>query len=170
MMPPMLEALPAGPAGKLRSTYRVLKDPFASLPMWQKRFGDPFTIPTMNGTVVMTGDPKLVKEIFAADPNVFAPWAAQAIGPTIGEASVLALGEPRHMRERKLLMPAFHGERMRAYAETMASVAERRFTEVAGAGRFVALDLAQSISLEIIVRAVFGAQDDARARELSAAV
>ena len=166
----MLDALPAGPAGKLRSTYRVLRDPFASLPEWQKRFGDPFTIPTVNGTVVMTGDPKLVKEIFAGDPATFAPWAAKAIGPTIGQASVLALEEPRHMKERKLLMPPFHGERMRAYGDIMGSVAERRFAEVAGAPRFQALDLGQSISLEVIVRAVFGAQDDARAQELSRAV
>lgn len=156
----MLERLPAGPAGKLRSTHRVLRNPFASLAAWQKRFGDPFTIPTVNGTVVMTGDPKLVKEIFAADPATFAPWAAKAIGPTIGNASVLALTEPRHMKERKLLMPPFHGERMRAYAETMARVAERRFAEVAGSQRFLALELGQSISLEVIVRAVFGAQDD----------
>ena len=170
MMPAMLEALPAGPAGKLRSTYRVLRNPFESLPDWQRRFGDPFTIPTVNGTVVMTGDPKLVKEIFAGDPAVFAPWAAQAIGPTIGQASVLALAEPRHMKERKLLMPPFHGERMRAYAEIMGRVAERRLDAVVGAQKFLALELGQSISLEVIVRAVFGAQDDARAQELSHAV
>jgi cytochrome P450 len=166
----MLETLPAGPAGKLRSTYRVLRDPFASLPEWQRRFGDPFTIPTVNGTVVMTGDPKLVKEIFAGDPATFAPWAAQAIGPTIGRASVLALTEPRHMKERKLLMPPFHGERMRAYGEIIAGVAERRLGEAAGSQRFQALELGQSISLEVIVRAVFGAQDDARAQELAQAV
>jgi len=166
----MLEVLPHGPAGKLRSTYRVLRDPFESLPQWQRRFGDPFTIPTMNGTVVMTGDPKLVKEIFAGDPDTFAPFAAQALGPTLGQASLLALHEPRHMQHRKLLMPPFHGERMRAYAEIMASVAERRLAEVAGAPRFLALELGQSISLEIIVRAVFGAQDDARAQQLASAV
>jgi cytochrome P450 len=166
----MLETLPAGPAGKLRSTYRVLRDPFASLPEWQKRFGDPFTIPTVNGTVVMTGDPKLVKQIFAGDPATFAPWAAKAIRPTLGQASLLALDEPRHMKERKLLLPTFHGERMRAYAEIIGRVAERRFGEVAGSPRFLALELGQAISLEVIVRAVFGAQDDARAQELSRAV
>jgi cytochrome P450 len=170
MIAAMLETLPAGPAGKLRSTYRVLRNPFDALPDWQKRFGDPFTIPTVNGTVVMTGDPKLVKEIFAGDPATFAPWAAQAIGPTIGQASVLALTEPRHMKERKLLMPPFHGERMRAYGEIFGRVAERRFGEMAGRDRFLALEVGQSISLEVIVRAVFGAQDDARAQELSRAV
>lgn len=169
-MPLMLARLPAGPAGKLRSTYRILRDPMASLPAWHRRFGDPFTIPTVNGTVVMTGDPKLVKEIFAASPSVFAPFATQGIGPTIGDGSLLALHEPRHMRERKLLMPAFHGERMRTYAETMAVVAAQQFGEAAGSAQFSALELAQSISLEVIVRAVFGAQDDARARVLSDAV
>jgi cytochrome P450 family 110 len=166
----MLDTLPAGPAGKLRTTYRILRDPMGSLPAWHRRFGDPFTLPTVNGTVVMTGDPKLVKEIFAASPSTFAPFATQGIGPTIGEGSLLALHEPRHMRERKLLMPPFHGERMRAYAEGMASVAAQQLASAAQSPRFAALELAQSISLEVIVRAIFGAQDDARAKVLADAV
>jgi cytochrome P450 family 110 len=166
----MLETLPDGPAGKLRTTYRILRDPMKSLPLWHEKYGDPFTVPTVNGTVVMTGDPKLVKEIFAANPSTFAPFATQGIGPTIGEGSLLALHEPRHMRERKLLMPAFHGERMRNYAGVMADVAARKFDEATASSRFTGLDLAQAISLEVIVRAVFGAQDDARAEALADAV
>ena len=166
----MLATLPPGPAGSLRTTYRILRDPMSSLPAWQERYGDPFTLRTVNGTVVMTGDPKLVKEIFAASPSTFAPFATQGIGPTIGEGSLLALHEPRHMRERKLLMPAFHGERMRAYAEIMSKAASRHFGEAASSNRFAALEVGQSISLEVIVRAVFGAEDDARAKVLAQAV
>jgi cytochrome P450 family 110 len=166
----VLETLPDGPAGKLRTTYRILRDPMQSLPMWHARYGDPFTVPTVNGTVVMTGDPKLVKEIFAASPSTFAPFATQGFGRTMGEGSLLALHEPRHMRERKLLMPAFHGERMRNYAELTADVAARRFGEAVGSPRVGGLELAQEISLEVIVRAVCGAQDDARAEALAHAV
>ncbi|MBC8066794.1 MAG: cytochrome P450, partial [Deltaproteobacteria bacterium] len=163
-------ALPDGPKGKLRSTYRVLRSPFEDLPRWQQRYGDPFTIPTVNGTVVMTGDPALVKQIFAADPDIYGPWAVQALGPTVGKGSMLIIKGERHTRERKLLMPAFHGERMRAYAELMSDVAARRFAAVAGSPRYTTLSVAQGISLEVIVRAVFGANDDARVEALSAAV
>jgi cytochrome P450 family 110 len=163
-------ALPDGPPGRLRSTYKVLRSPFEDLPRWQQRYGDPFTIHTVNGTVVMTGDPALVKTIFAADPDIYGPWAAQALGPTVGPASMLLITGERHTKERKLLMPAFHGERMRAYAELMSDVAARRFGHVAGQAQYSTLELAQAISLEIIVRAVFGAQDDDRAAALERAV
>lgn len=148
----------------------MLRSPFESVPAWQRKFGDPFTVPTVNGTVVMTGDPRLVKEIFGASPGVFGAWAAQALVSTIGAGSVLALDEPRHMRERKLLMPPFHGERMRAYGRTIANVARERFAAAAGRPSFAALELAQSISLEVIVRAVFGARNDATAHALQTAV
>jgi cytochrome P450 family 110 len=165
----MLETLPAGPTGKLRTTYRIVRDPLGSFPAWQQRFGDPFTVSTVNGTVVVTGDPKLVKEIFAAPPSIFAPWATQNVGSLLGEASLLALHEPRHMLERKLLMPPFHGERMRTYADAMCEVTKRQLAETAHCPRFSALALVQSISLQIIVRSIFGAQDDARTKVLSEA-
>ncbi len=164
------QQLPAGPKGMLRSTYKVLRSPFLDLPRWQERYGDPFTIPTVNGTVVMTGDPALVKQIFAADPEIYGPWAVKAIAPTVGAGSMLIIEDARHTRERKLLMPAFHGERMRAYAELMSEVAAHRFAAVAGGATYTTLGVAQSISLEVIVRAVFGANDDARVAVLSEAV
>jgi cytochrome P450 len=163
-------ALPAGPAGKLRSTYRVLRSPFRDFPRWAKEYGDPFTIPTVNGTVVITGDPELIKTIFAADPELYGPWAVDALGPTLGQRSVFMLEGAKHTRERKLLAPPLHGDRMRAYADTIAEVARRRFGAVAGASRVITLELAQQISLEVITRAIFGADDDTRSLALQAAV
>lgn len=166
----MNTALPAGPSGKLRSTYRVLRSPFRDFPRWAARYGDPFTIPTVNGTVVITGDPELVKTIFAADPDLYGPWAVDALGPTLGQRSVFMLEGAKHTRERKLLAPPLHGDRMRAYAGVIADVARRRFAAVSGASRVVTLELAQQISLEVITRAIFGADDDARSLALQSAV
>lgn len=163
-------ALPAGPRNRLLSTFKVLRSPFVDLPRWARRYGDPFTLPTVNGTVVMTGDPALVKTIFAANPEIYAPWAVQAIAPILGPGSVLILEGQPHTRERKLLMPPLHGDRMRAYADTMAQVATRRLAQAEDASRVIGIDLMQSISLDVITRAVFGAEDDAGAQALEHAV
>jgi cytochrome P450 len=166
----VITELPAGPSGKLRSTYRVLRSPFRDFPRWAAQYGDPFTIPTVNGTVVMTGDPELVKAIFSADPDLYGPWAVDALGPTLGQRSIFMLEGAKHSRERKLLAPPLHGDRMRAYADTIADVARRRFAAVEGGSRVVTLELAQQISLEVITRAIFGADDDTRSRVLQSAV
>ncbi len=162
--------LPPGPSGVLRSTYRVLRSPFRDFPRWSAQYGDPFTIPTVNGTVVMTGDPALIKIIFGADPDLYGPWAVDALGPTLGQRSVFMLEGAAHSRERKLLAPPLHGDRMRAYADVIAGVARRRFAAAADASRVVTLDLAQQISLEVITRAIFGADDDERSLALQAGV
>lgn len=166
----MLQSLPAGPKGALRNTLRLVRDPGGNQLRWRDRFGDPYTVPAINGHVVMTGKPDLVKAILAAEPDTYAPWAPRALEPTLGPGSLLTLEEPAHMRERKLLMPPFHGERMRAYADLMAETALRRLTTAATRPRFSMLELAQAISLEVIARAVFGAQDETRARALADAV
>lgn len=166
----MSALLPAGPSGVLRSTYRVLRTPFRDFPRWAARYGDPFTIPTVNGTVVITGDPELVKVIFSADPDIYGPWAVAALGPTLGQRSVFMLEGAAHTRERKLLMPPLHGDRMRAHADVIAAVARRRFAACEEASRVITLELAQAISLEVIIRAIFGARDDARAQALQHAV
>jgi len=154
----------------LRSTYRVLRSPFRDFPRWSSRYGDPFTIPTVNGTVVLTGDPALIKVIFGADPEIFGPWAVDALGPMLGQRSIFMLEGAPHTRERKLLMPPMHGDRMRAYADGIVDVARRRFGAVVDAPRVSALELAQGISLEVITRAIFGARDDASAARLQRAV
>lgn len=166
----MVTALPDGPRNRLLSTIKVLRSPFVDLPRWLARYGDPFTIPTVNGTVVMTGDPALVKTIFAAPPSTYLPWGVDAVAPMLGPGSVLMLEGDRHTRERKLLMPPLHGERMRAHAQTMAEVARRHLAAADGASRVIAMDLMQAISLEVIARAIFGAQNDAQARALEHAV
>lgn len=166
----MNSALPAGPSGALRTTYKVLRSPFRDFPQWSARYGDPFTVPTVNGTVVMTGNPEHIKTIFAADPDIYGPWAVEALGPTLGSRSIFMLEGAPHTRERRLLAPPLHGDRMRAYGEVIADVARRRFDEVAGASSVVMLELAQSISLEVIARAIFGARDQARAQTLQYAV
>lgn len=158
-----------GPRSRLLATYEFLTDPYASTLAWRDAYGDPFLARTVNGDVVMTGRPEHLKTIFATSPDAFVPFGVKAIAPIVGEHSLLILGGEAHRRERKLLMPPFHGPRMRTYAETMRDVTIRRLDAAVGSVITVQ-ELAQQITLEIIVRAIFGVEDAAEVDEISRSV
>ena len=82
----------------------------------------------------------------------------------MGPNSTLLLDGAEHMRHRKLLLPPFHGERMREYGELMAEVAERHVAQWPKDQPFSAIDSTQAITLEVIQRAVFGIEDGRAAR------
>ncbi|MEZ4448409.1 MAG: cytochrome P450 [Nannocystaceae bacterium] len=154
--------LPPGPRSTLLSTYRALKSPFEHYREWQETYGDPYTVPALNGTVVITGDPALVQQIFTADADTYDPFAVEASAPLVGDQSVILVAGDRHRRLRKLMSPPFHGARMRAYGRLMIDVARRAIARLEPGRPFNALATTQGISLEIIVRAVFGVDDPAR--------
>lgn len=161
---------PPGPAIRLWSTYQVLAHPLTSMPGWFRRYGDPMLVPTINGNVVMTARPELVKQIFAAPGSTYGTFAAKGTAALTGPRSLFQLrGEP-HRRHRQLIMPAFHGSRMRAYAAAMQEITRETMGSAVGAGRVVLHDLTQRISLEVILRTVFGVQDPARVKAFSTAI
>jgi len=158
-----------GPRGRVLPTFRYLRDPYGTTLAWRAAYGDPFFMHALNGDILMTGRAEHLRRIFAAPPESFAPFGVRALAPVVGESSVLVLGGARHKRERKLLMPPFHGARMRAYAETMREVALRRFSAAVGTVTTMQ-ELAQQITLEIIVRALFGLEDQAEVDTASRAI
>ena len=158
-----------GPRGRLTSTFRFLRDPYRSTLAWRDTYGHPFFVRTVNGNVVMTGQPAHLRAIFAAPPETFVPFGVRAVGSVVGPKSVLVLGGEPHRRERKLLLPPFHGARMRAYAETMRDVAMRRLAAAVDRPVLVQ-ELAQQITLEIIVRAIFGLDEPAEVDALSRSI
>lgn len=154
--------LPPGPRSKILTTNRVLAKPFEWFPKWRERYGDPYRLPVMNGTVTMTGDRGLIKEIFATSPDNYDPWAPQTVTPFAGPGSLLVVNGDRHKRDRKLMNPPFHGDRMRSLSAGMAEAARRHVARAAEAGETTILELGQETSLEIIIRAVFGVSGDDR--------
>lgn len=153
--------LPPGPrAPKLLTTHRLLAEPSKYMTQWRDRFGDPFTASAVNGTVVVTGRPDLIEAMFRADARDYDPFAAEAVAPLVGERSLFTLRGEAHRRERKLVMPPFHGARMRAYADTMAEAATAGFAPLADGTTHRMQDAMQAISLDVILRAVFGLEDD----------
>lgn len=139
------------------NTFRFAAYPYETLRDMRARYGDPFYTQTLNGNLVVTAEPELIREVFGnRDPELFSVFAGSAMEALFGTQSVLILhGEP-HRRERKLLTPPFHGERMRAYGSVMVEATRRAFAALAPGQPLVAIERATAISLEVIVRAVFG--------------
>lgn len=161
-----MTALPPGSSSTLINTYRFAVRPYETMRDMRARYGDPFFASALNGRVVMTAEPELIREIFAnRDGELFGVFASGATEALLGTQSLLTLfGEP-HRRERKLLTPPFHGDRMRAYGTMMVEAARRAFADLELGREFVALDRTTEISLEAIVRAVFGVEEHERVRE-----
>src|SRR5918994_62813 len=121
--------LPPGPrAPALVQGLRYLRNPLDFLTRFQGRYGDIFTVNfPFFGRVVYVAGPELVKEAFTGSPAVFHAGEANAtlLEPVLGPSSILTLDDEAHMRQRKLLLPPFHGERVRRYGEMIEEVTRR---------------------------------------------
>jgi cytochrome P450 len=163
--------LPPGPrAPSLFQAIGWWSRPTAYLERCRARYGGRFTIrlPGQSPFVIIS-DAEEIKQIFQAPPDVLHPGeGAKILEPIIGAHSVILLDEAPHLRQRKLLLPAFHGENMQRPASSMAELTER---ELAGWPREEPLALhprLQQLTLEIILRAVFGLQRGAQLDALRA--
>ncbi len=159
---PPAEALPRGP--KLPPLALTLV--WALAPTWvldrcSRRYGEAFTLTfgPSGRKLVMLSDPDAVKAVFTAPPEV-APSAAGAspIAPVMGPSSVIVLTGPEHMRQRKLLLPPFHGERMREYADVIVEATKRSMAEWPIGEAMKLSKRTRAITLEVILRAVFGVE------------
>jgi cytochrome P450 len=159
---PVPEGLPPGPGWSLpRSTMRWWRRPLQTLEECRARYGDMFTYRMAHeGTWVFVSDPDAIKQVFTGDPRLLHAGAANiALLPVLGEHSVLLLDEPEHMKERKLMLPPFHGKRMKAYGEVMSQVAAEEIDRWPGDEPVRMRPRMQAMTLEIILRAVFGVDE-----------
>jgi cytochrome P450 len=162
-------ALPPGVKLSLLQMVQFVRDPYGFYDAQYRRYGDPCTVWSNLGPLVLTADPELVRTIFTADPESIEPWGADLLGPFLGARSILMSGGDRHKRDRKLLTPPFNGARMRAYGRLIIDVTreETRAWKAGWTGSVHTTTTA--ISLDVIVRAVFGI-DQAGRRERAAAI
>lgn len=163
--------LPPGPNGPraLVAARFLLRGP-RFLEWCHDRYGPVFTVRLNTGRViVIAGDPMIAKEVFQGGGEDLHAGAGNVIlKPILGARSVLLLDGQEHLRQRRLLLPPFHGERMRAYAETMREVAERHISAWPVGRPFSVHPTMQAITLEIILRTVFGVDEPARIERLAA--
>ena len=138
--------------------------PVSFLEANRKRYGKRFTVRLLQTPpFVMLSDPDEIRATFTAPPEVLHPGeGARILEPVIGSNSVILLDEGAHLEQRKLMLPAFHGERMQRLSGLMAEVAER---QAAGWPRDEPVELhprLQDLTLEVILRAVFGLDPGSR--------
>ena len=131
--------------------------------------GEYFTLrPQADRRLVITSDPVAVRQVFKGDPKLLHAGEANIVlAPILGSASTLLLDGAEHLRHRKLLLPPFHGERMRAYEEAITQIAERHVAGWPRGRRFGVLDGMQAITLEVIEQAVLGVESAERRAEVS---
>ncbi|HET7455477.1 MAG TPA: cytochrome P450 [Solirubrobacterales bacterium] len=136
------------------------------------RFGPMFSLKiAYEGDWVVISDPELVKQVFTGDPKVFhAGEGNQILRPILGENSVLVLDEKKHIGQRKLLLPPFHGERMQAYGEKMTEIAAREIESWPTGVPYKLRPRMQAITLEIIIETVFGVHEGERMEPLREAL
>jgi cytochrome P450 family 135 len=165
--------LPPGPgAPRALQTARWIARPAAFMEDAQRRYGDVFTLRiTHEGTWVFLSHPDAVKQVFTGDPRLLHAGEANVVlMPVLGSNSVLLLDDDAHMAQRKLMLPAFHGERMRGYERTMAEVAAREIERWPTGEPVASWPAMQAITLEVILRTVFGVTDAARLERLAGAL
>jgi cytochrome P450 len=161
-------ALPPRPdLSRFMMSVGFMLTPTRFLDACHERCGDYFTLrPAADRVLVVTADPAAVKQVFTGSPDLLHAGAGNVVlAPILGSGSVLLLDGAEHMRQRRLLLPPFHGERMRNYGAVMAEVADRHVAAWPRGRRFPVLPSMQAITLEVIMRAVFGVDDRDR-REL----
>jgi cytochrome P450 len=161
----MRGTLPPGPPWpSVLQTVGWWNRPLAFHEQARRRYGNRYTVRLLGSPpFVMHADPDHIREIFTAPPDVLHPGeGARILEPVVGTYSVILLDEKAHLSQRRLMLPAFHGEKMQQLSDLVTEVTER---EVAAwpTGSDVALHpRLQGLTLEVILRAVFGMEPGAR--------
>jgi len=163
--------LPPGPrTPKLWQTYRFVAQPYAYVDALRARYGDAVSFDSALGTGLALFDASLAREVFAAPPETFeaTPITAAVFGPT----AVIAVAGERHKKLRRMLNPRFHGAQVRGFLNAMQRAIERELDGLARGGDVKMTDIAQALTLEVILETVFGAHpiDRGRAREVLGAM
>lgn len=160
----MRAKLPPGPRlPRLLQSRRWSREPLPFLEQCRERYGNTFTLRLRHlGTWVLLADPEDVKRIFSADTNDLGVGVPNlALRPVLGAHSVMLSEEPEHMARRKLMLPRFHGERMREDAEAMTELARREVRAWPEGEPFELWPRMQELTQEVVMRAVFG-EDEGR--------
>jgi cytochrome P450 len=144
---------------------RYARDPLGFLIGYQRRYGDVFSVAfPYFGRLVYLADPSLVKSLFTGSPEQLHAGEANAtvLEPSLGPNSVLTLDGTPHLRQRKLLLPPFHGERIGLYGTLMREITLREIERWPIGEPFALRPHMQRITLAVIMRAVFGVHDEDR--------
>ncbi|MBD2740031.1 cytochrome P450 [Coleofasciculus sp. FACHB-1120] len=169
----LTNSLPKGP--NTPRSLRLMKfifQPIKYLDDYAKAYGDTFTIQGSQGTpIVYFSQPQDLQTIFNADSSQLdAGRGNSGLEFLMGDNSLLLLDGDRHQRQRQLLTPPFHGERMRAYGQIISEIAEQVMNQWTVGKPFNIRASMQEITLRVILRVVFGLDEGSRLEQLRSLV
>ncbi len=157
--------LPLPPAAQLIAW---LARPIELLERCRTRYGDSFSLmfPGFETPMVMISHPDDVAGLFRDPANGLPPGRTTTLEPLLGARSVLLLEGREHLERRRLMLPPFHGERMRTYEDAITTAVNREIDSWPIGEPFPIHPRMQAVTLEVILRAVFGVSDESRLRPL----
>lgn len=164
-----MATLPPGPRlPPIAQTLAWLYRPIEFMDACRKRYGDAFSVTFLGfqTPMVLVSHPEMIRAILANRENGLPPGRALTLEPILGARSVLLLTGSEHLSRRKLMLPPFHGERMRAYEDVVEGVISSEIESWPVRSEFPIHPRMQSVTLEVIMRAVFGVSDEDRLRRL----
>jgi cytochrome P450 len=166
--------LPPGPKAPLAvQTYEWVARPTALLRRCQARYGEPFTLRMAwaDAPMVLISDPEEVKRVFSADPEVVRAGASSAfLEPFAGPHSILVLDGAEHLRQRRLMLPPFHGDRLQAHRELIGEIASAEVATWAPGRALRSHPRMQAVTLEVMMRVVFGLRAGAELEHVRSAI
>jgi len=168
-----VSSLPPGPRlPRFAQTLGFILSPARYLQWARRRYGDVVTMSTLfDSRFVMVFEPEIVKQVFKGPPEQLRAGEANALlGPILGERSVLLLDGAEHLRHRRLMLPSFHGQRMKAYESIMRDTTDREIDAWPVGEPFELMPSMQALTLDVIMRAVFGVAEGQRYTDLRAAL
>ena len=150
-------------------TLRWLVRPIAFLEACRRELGDAFSVRFLGfeSPMVMLSDPETIRDLYKERDHALPPGRTFALQPIMGPRSVLLLEGGEHLARRRLMLPPFHGQRMRAYESIVRDVVAAEVERWPEEEPFALHPRMQRVTLEVILRAVFGVTDPAR-REMLA--
>ena len=155
--------LPPGPHFAALQSFGYMRDPYGYMKRMRARYGDTFTMPTMNGLLVLANTTEGAREVLKGGEKDFGVgFGVDVLSHLLGENSLLLISGHAHQRERKILSPVFHGNRMKAYAPAMRQAALEQSASWRTGESVVMQSEMQSISLDVIIRAVLGVTEPTR--------
>ncbi|MHC5822991.1 MAG: cytochrome P450, partial [Nostoc sp.] len=149
--------------------YQWLTNPLEYIEACAKRYGDIFTLQLGQNFApqVFISNPQAIQQIFTTDPKQLDSGEPAGVkSPLLGRQSLLALEGKPHQRQRKLLTPPLHGERMLAYGELIRDITEKVTNQWQVGETFAVLPSMQAISFQVILKTVFGLEDGPRYEKL----
>jgi cytochrome P450 len=164
-----MTALMPGPAEPpVLQTARWLRRPIAFMESCRRRFGDSFSVRFLGFAtpMVMLSSPDALQALYSEPGHGLPPGRTISLLPVMGPRSVLLLEGADHLARRRLMLPPFHGERMQAYESTVSEIAEHEIEAWPAGSAFALHPRMQAVTLEVILRAVFGVTDPERRERL----